>query len=61
MVNVTVIGAAVVFVSVPVISPDPLAAMPVTPAVLSLTHEKVVPVVLLVKPIVPIATPEHLV
>ena len=38
MVNVTVIGALVVLVSVPEISPEPLAAMPVTPAVLSLVQ-----------------------
>jgi hypothetical protein len=39
MVNVTVIGEAVVFVSVPeILFPLPLAAIPVTPAVLSLVH-----------------------
>lgn len=36
IVNVTVTGAAVVFVKVPVILPDPLADMPVTVPVLSL-------------------------
>ena len=38
MVNVTVTGDAVVFVKAPVILPDPLAAMPVTEAVLSLVQ-----------------------
>ena len=38
MVKVTVIGAAVVFVKAPVILPDPLAAIPVTPAVLFLVQ-----------------------
>ena len=38
IVNVTVSGVAVVFVNTPVISPDPLAAIPVTEAVLSLVQ-----------------------
>ena len=38
IVNVTVIGAKVVLVSVPLILPVPLAAMPVTDPVLSLAH-----------------------
>ena len=38
MVNVTVTGEAVVFVNAPVILPAPLAAMPVTEAVLFLTQ-----------------------
>ena len=38
IVNVTVIGAKVVLVNVPLISPDPLAAMPVTVPVLSLVQ-----------------------
>ena len=38
MVNVTVTDDAVVFVKAPVILPDPLAAMPVTEAVLSLVQ-----------------------
>jgi hypothetical protein len=38
MVNVTVTGAAVVFVNAPLILPDPLAAIPVTEAVLSLVQ-----------------------
>ena len=39
IVNVTVIGAAVVFVKAPVIFPEPLAAIPVTEMVLSLVQE----------------------
>ena len=38
IVKVTVIGAAVVLVSVPLIFPLPLAAIPVTVPVLSLVH-----------------------
>ena len=38
IVNVTVIGAAVVLVNAPLILPEPLAAIPVTVATLSLTH-----------------------
>jgi hypothetical protein len=38
MVNVTVMEAVVVFVKAPVILPDPLAAIPVTEAVLSLVQ-----------------------
>ena len=38
IVNVTVIGALVVLVKVPVIVPDPLAAMPVTEVALSLVQ-----------------------
>ena len=38
IVNVTVTGDAVVFVNTPVISPDPLAAIPVIEAVLSLVQ-----------------------
>jgi len=38
IVNVTVTGATVVLVSVPEISPLPLAAIPVTATVLSLVH-----------------------
>ena len=37
-VNVTVTGEAVVFVKTPVILPDPLAAIPVAEAVLSLVQ-----------------------
>jgi hypothetical protein len=43
MVKVTVIGEAVVFVKVPEIFPEPLAAIPVTVAVLSLVQLKTVP------------------
>ena len=52
MVKVTRTGAKVVLVSVPLISPDPLAAMPVTVTVLSLVQLKVVPAVLPVSTIV---------
>ena len=38
MVNVTVTGALVVFVNVPLMSPEPLAAIPVTEPVLSLVQ-----------------------
>ena len=38
IVNVTVIGDAVVFVRIPAILPDPVAAIPVTEAVLSLVQ-----------------------
>ncbi len=62
IVNVTVIGEAVVFVSVPVIDvPLPFAAIPVTVAVLSLVHANVTDPVVLVKDIVDIAIPEHLI
>ena len=44
MVNVTVIGASVVFINEPEISPEPLAAIPVTELVLSLIQVKLVPV-----------------
>ena len=43
IVKVTVIGASVMLINEPLISPDPLAAMPVTPAVLSLVQLNVVP------------------
>lgn len=38
MVNVTVTGAVVVLVNEPLISPEPLAAIPVTEPVLFLVH-----------------------
>lgn len=38
IVKVTVIGAKVVLVNVPLILPEPLAAIPVTVATLSLVH-----------------------
>jgi hypothetical protein len=46
IVNVTVIGALVVFVKAPLISPAPLAAIPVTETTLSLVQLNVVPEVL---------------
>jgi hypothetical protein len=61
MVNVTVTGADVVFVSAPEISPLPLAAIPVTVPVLFLVQLKVAPVVALDKAIVVIGLPEHMV
>ena len=61
IVNVTVTGAAVVLVNAPLISPAPLAAIPVTATVLSLTHVYVVPAVLLLSTIVLIVAPEHIV
>jgi hypothetical protein len=61
IVKVTVIGAAVELVSVPLMSPLPLAAIPVTVGVLFLTHVNVVPVVVLVNAIVAIAVAEHIV
>lgn len=61
MVNVTVIGAAVVLVRLPLISPLPFAAIPVTAPVLFLTQVNVVPVVVLVNAIVVIGPPEHIV
>ena len=62
MVNVTVTGAFVVFVKAPVISPDPLFAIPVTDAVLFLVQLKVVPnTVLLLNVIGVIAAPEQIV
>jgi len=62
IVKVTVIGDVVVLVKVaPVILPEPLAATPVTPAVLSLVHAKVVPTtpLLVLKVIVVKALPEQ--
>ena len=59
MVNVTVIGALVVFTNVPLIFPDPLAAIPVTLALLSLVQLYVVVATLPVKAIVVMAIPEH--
>ena len=52
MVNVTVIGEAVVLVNAPLISPEPAAAIPVTVPVLSLVQLNVVPLTLPVSPIV---------
>ena len=61
IVNVTVIGLTVVLVSVPLILPEPFAAIPVTVATLSLIQVKVVPVVLLVNTILDIAEPLQIV
>jgi len=61
IVKVTVIGAAVVLVSVPLISPEPLAAIPVTVPVLFLVHAKAVPAVVLVFTMVVMAAPEQIV
>jgi hypothetical protein len=60
-VKVTVIGAAVVFVKTPLISPEPLAAIPVTVTVLFLVHAKVVPTVALVLTMVVIVEAEQIV
>jgi hypothetical protein len=59
MVKVTVCGDTVVLVNVPLILPAPLAAMPVTFTLLSLTQLNTVPATLPLITIVVIATPEH--
>lgn len=61
IVNVTVTGLAVVFMSAPLISPEPFAAIPVTIPALSLVHANVVPAVALLNAIVVIAVPEQIV
>ena len=61
IVNVTVIGAAVILVSVPLILLTPLPGNPVTPAVLFLIHVKVVPATPLVNTIGVIVAPEQIV
>jgi hypothetical protein len=61
MVKVTVIGAAVVFVKAPLISPVPLAAIPVTVPVLFLVQANVVPTVELEFTIVVIVEAEQMV
>jgi hypothetical protein len=61
IVNVTVTGLAVVLVSEPLMLPVPLAAIPVTVAVLFLVHANVVPPVVLELTIVVIAAPEQIV
>jgi len=61
IVKVTVTGALVVLVSTPLMSPLPLAGIPVTIAVLSLVQFNVVPVVLPVRTIVVIAEAEQIV
>ena len=60
IVKVTVTGAFVVFVSVPLILPAPLAAIPVTATVLSLTQLNTVLGILPVSAIVVIADPEQI-
>ena len=60
-VKVTVIGALVVLVKVPVISPDPLAAMPVTVPVLSRVQLNAVPLTLPLSAIVVMAFAEQMV
>ena len=59
MVKVTVIGAAVVLISVPLILPAPLAAIPVTVPVLFRVQLNTVPATLPVNTIVVIALPEQ--
>jgi hypothetical protein len=62
MVKVTVTGTLVVLVSVPDILPEPLAAIPVTVALLSLVQLYTVPATELpLNTIVVMATPEHFV
>ena len=61
IVNVTVTGALVVLVNVPLILPAPLAAIPVTATVLSLVQLNTVPATLPLKLIVPMAEPEQMV
>ena len=61
MVKVTVIGLAVVLVSVPLILPAPFAAIPVTVATLSLIQVKVVLAALLVSTIGIIAVTSQIV
>ena len=61
IVKVTVTGAVVVLVSVPLILPAPLAAIPVTVAVLSLVQLNTVPVTLPLFTIVVIAEPLQIV
>lgn len=59
IVKVTVCAVLVVLVRVPLISPLPLAGMPVTLPVLSRVQLNVVPETLPDKTIVVIASPEH--
>ena len=61
IVKVTVIGAVVLFVSVPVILPVPLRPMPLIPVIVGLDQLYVVPVVLLLITIGVIVAPEHIV
>ena len=59
--NVTVIGMFVVLVSVPLILPAPLAAIPVTVAALSLVQLNTVPATLPVSTMVVIGFAEQIV
>jgi hypothetical protein len=61
MVKVMVTGAVVVFVNRPAILPVPLAAMPVTGAVLFLVQLKLLPATRLLNEIVVIDAPEQMV
>ena len=61
MVNVTVIGALVVLVKVPLILPEPLAAIPVTVTVLSLVQLNTVPLTLPLNTMVVIVAAEQIV
>jgi len=61
MVKVTVTGAFVVFVNAPLISPAPLAAIPVTVTVLSLVQLKTVPLTFPDNTIVVIVAAEQMV
>ena len=61
MVKVTVIGNGLVLVKVPLILPEPLAAIPLTVALLFLVQVYVVPGIALVSTIVVMALPEQMV
>ena len=61
MVNVTVTGALVVLINAPLISPEPLAAIPVTVTVLFLVQLNVVPLTFPLRPIVVMVFPEQMV
>ena len=61
IVKVTVTGALVVFVKTPLIFPEPLPAIPVTVAVLSLVQLNVVPVTLPANAMVVIELAEQIV
>ena len=61
IVNVTVIGDVVVFVNTPLILPDPVAAIPVTKAALSLVQLYVVPAILPFNAICAMVAPEQIV
>jgi hypothetical protein len=61
MVKVTVMGAIVIFVKVPLIFPEPLAAIPVIAALLSLVQVYVAPEVVLESTMVVIVAAEQIV